>query len=117
MGGDAGLVAGGGGEVRHVLVGGKGQLLLLLLLNCREILEHHLDPFFSPLDRSTNQLAAAEFLISWTHTHGSDLAGRRSDHVQPDLTAADACGGGTCRFAAVALPTPSRGGDASLLES
>lgn len=83
MGGDAGLVAGGGGEIRHVLVGGEGQLLLLL--NCREILEHHLDPLFSPLDRSTSQLAAAaEFLISSTHTHGSDLAGGRSDHVSPE---------------------------------
>jgi hypothetical protein len=38
VGGDAGLVAGGGGEVGHVLVGGH----LLLLLNCCQILEHHL---------------------------------------------------------------------------
>ena len=39
VGGDAGLVAGGGGEVGHVLVGGH---VLLLLLNRRQILEHHL---------------------------------------------------------------------------
>ena len=59
MRGDAGLVAGGGGEVRHVLVGGRGRgqgqlLLLLLLLNCRQILEHHLDqPDLPLIDRST----------------------------------------------------------------
>jgi hypothetical protein len=32
---DAGLVAGGGGQVGHVLLGGQ-------LLNCCQILEHHL---------------------------------------------------------------------------
>lgn len=40
MGGDAGLVAGGGGEVGHVLLGGH----LLVLVNCGQILEHHLLP-------------------------------------------------------------------------
>jgi hypothetical protein len=57
VGGDAGLVAGRGGEVGHVLVRrcGQGQLLLLLL-NCRQILEHHLDR--PQLATKIHQLAA-----------------------------------------------------------
>jgi len=59
VGRDAGLVAGGGGQVRHVLVGGGGQLQLLVvlvLLNCCQILEHHLP------DRSISRYISSCFL-------------------------------------------------------
>ena len=128
VGGDAGLVAGGGGEVGHVLVG--GHLQLLLLLNRCQILEHHLpdryEIFFLLDALSLSRLLPRTLVCGWmkqmtdgsasARAHagagagaaGSDLTGGRADHACAAVVVLAAAP----RSASSACPAPAAVGTA-----